>query len=253
MFGDLNYRIDATTPKTKECQECLSEKNQKNCNVDGEMKCRWRYDRATGVSNGTCGHKLKLGPIKDTEDELKNTKAKYCVDYSYYFDLMTKDVNPSEPNGMYKKLKSFDSLLTSFESTWESRGFRMVDFTANTPPTYKRKYGEDKDAYNCYQWQALVDKPANSDTARSDTTPEVLLEWLKRCYQVKEKAKSCDTKYGLCIDFGWLDRLLIRSGYSTATTPGAMGNVLAFRSLKTLEHKESGMGDHSPLFMFLES
>merc|ERR1719454_1304861 len=60
-------------------------------------------------------------------------------------EIMFKDYNPDEANGMYNRVKEFDSLYHNME-VWERHGFSMAPYTDNTPPTYKWHYKPFRDS-----------------------------------------------------------------------------------------------------------
>lgn len=187
------------------------------------------------------------------------------VAYDFYLNQMFSDhsTEGQTANHMYDLVKEYDTLDRKNMGLWGRFGYTMPEYTANVPPTYKKTYGSEEAAQNGYKFQTIVER--GSDLMphgrfpvqfSSQGTVQFAEDWQPgqlaqledfktsegMAYQHIRKLKKCEFDTG-CIDYGWLDRLMYKTSGKT--------RVLQHRTLKM--HPKFSAGDHSPLFMLLES
>lgn len=272
IFGDLNYRLQAVPKVHDRCERCVlgyDTASDSKCSI-GDIKstsCKWCYD--TDVRVGECHHQhsrcpghLSLSTIYHKSKAKTVDSCKYYeADYDFYVEEMVK--NRDRP--MYYNVKEYDSLWEDIQS-WTQRGYLAPDFLLDTPPTYKLKYcKKDMSAEECkasarnlYTLQTRAEQGSVRDPASARASANDLRSALRVVYDRKDGLKKCEFE-SKCMDFGWLDRLMIRGAYiDPSTSEEVVENITgAYTQLEKYQtakiHPEFAAGDHMVLVMQMVS
>lgn len=249
VFGDLNYRLQAAPENyTKKCASCLPHDPGASPGTHGKNKWCYevKYQKGICVDASTrCPSDAPLA-LEVTPANSANGCAFHHYMQSLFSDHSTKG---AQKNSMFENLKWLDSLQHGLQ-IWEGHGFAPPPpYTANVPPTYKKRYGQGRTANDWYHFQTLVERGSELDPlepigplATEAELWEAILE--KDVYDFKTKLKKCEA--GMCSDFGWLDRLMYAD-----REEGSVTHIHAHRTLKM--HWNLDLGDHSPLYVLMDT
>lgn len=183
----------------------------------------------------------------DIEDNGPEAK-KVVPDKDFYYNkLQDKAARGEKPELLYSLFKDLDEFETTWsESPFNKSGYKQVPYTENVLPTYKiagfqrdaKDNEADKDA--CVDMRNMFLKREKWDGPTFDW--ESCYVGIGKGTKLTKKCAGPGGKKMRCVDFGWLDRALVKGPLE----------VKVHTTIGWQVQTTTGLGDHTPLLVIGE-